>query len=77
VPDETAMGRDNGALHSRCAGPTPQDISQMESSAEFGTGGSPTICSKEVVRLQQVPRRSTYPMRRRAQVLNGGAGGRD
>ncbi len=71
------MGRDNGASHSRCAGPTPQDISQIESSPEFGTGGSPTICGKEVVRLQKTPRRPTYPMGRRAQVLNGGAGGRD
>jgi hypothetical protein len=50
VADRPAIGRDNGTSHSRCAGPTPHDISQMDSSAKFGTGGSPTICYKEVER---------------------------
>jgi hypothetical protein len=50
VADRPAIGWDNGTSHSRCAGPSPHDISQMNSSAEFGTGGSPTICGKEVER---------------------------
>jgi hypothetical protein len=50
VADRPAIGRDYGTSHTRCAGPTPHDISQMDSSAEFGTGGSPTIWGKEVER---------------------------
>ena len=74
---EATIGRKNGTSQSRNEGPTPHDINQRDSSAEFGMVGSPTICGKEVKRLQEVPGRSTNPMGRRAQVIDRGAGGRD